>query len=358
MLKKIVSSIKRWFNNSKHAVKNFIKKQSKKTIIISIAVLVLIIAGAIYCFIAKPDLSGLKFWEAGDKKIAQQAVDFINNNGLASSTVTLEKVSRESGLIKIKIKLGTNEFDSYISKDGKFLFPNVIDISATKETTTADGSNTTATTSAASCDELTKTDNPMLEVYVVSQCPYGLQIQRAMAEAVANAPELANYIKVRYIGSTDGKTIESMHGEAEATENLRQICIREEQSAKYWKYTSCYIKAGDSASCLSSTGVDTGSLTSCMSDASRGVAYASEDFSLADSNSVSGSPTLMLGNANIDESGFGGRSADAIKKIVCCASNSKAGFCSQTLNTAAAASSYSENYAGTGATTSSADCGS
>ena len=357
MLKKIANSIKRWFNDSKHAVKNFIKKQSKKTIIIVIAVLVLIIAGIIYCFIAKPDLSILKFWEAGDKKIAQKAVDFINNNGLASSTVTLEKVSRESGLIKIKIKLGTNEFDSYISKDGKFLFPNVIDISASDKTAEAN-SEKTATTSAASCDELTKTDNPMLEVYVVSQCPYGLQIQRAMAEAVANAPELANYIKVRYIGSTDGKTIESMHGEEEATENLRQICIREEQSAKYWEYTSCYMKAGDSASCLSSTGVDTGKVTACMSDTTRGVAYASEDFALADSNSVSGSPTLMLGNANVDESGFGGRSADAIKQIVCCASNSEAGFCSQTLNTAAAASSFSENYAGTGTTSSSADCGS
>jgi len=38
-------------------------------------------------------------------------------------------------------------------------------------------------------------------------------------------------------------TIKSMHGAAEAQENLRQICIREEQSGKYWDYVRCYIEA-------------------------------------------------------------------------------------------------------------------
>jgi hypothetical protein len=40
-------------------------------------------------------------------------------------------------------------------------------------------------------------------------------------------------MKARYIGTVSGTTITAMHGEAEAKENLRQICIREEQSTKY-----------------------------------------------------------------------------------------------------------------------------
>jgi hypothetical protein len=88
-----------------------------------------------------------------------------------------------------------------------------------------------------------------------------------------------------------------------------------------------------------------------MSDISRGVAYASEDFILADAYGISGSPTLMLGDADVNETGFGGRSADAIKEIVCCASISEPSFCSQTLNTNSAATSFSETYSSSGGTT-------
>ena len=343
--------IKKW-NEIMHAIKNFIKKQSKKTILISLVVIVVVIAGAIYYFTSHPDLSYLKFWQSGDKQAAEKAVKYINDNQLASSTVSLVSVSRESGLIKIKIKLGSTEFDSYISKDGKYLFPQALDISESTEPT--EGSTTT--TSAATCDELTKTDSPMLQAYVVSQCPYGLQMQRAMADAVARVPALANYIEARYIGAVSGNTITSMHGEEEATENLRQICIREEQPTKYWGYVACQIKAGDSKGCESSTGIDSSRLSACVADTSRGVAYATEDFTLSDTYGVSGSPTLILGDANVDESGFGGRSSDAVKEIICCASSTKPSFCSQTLNTASAASSYSESYAGSGSTTSSANC--
>jgi len=350
MLKKVSNTLKQWFNGTKH----FVKKQDRKTVITTVALLVIVIAWGVYYFKSNSDLSVLRFWESGDKKIAEKTINYINDNGLASSTASLVSVSRESGLIKIKIKIGETEFDSYISKDGKFLFPTVINMSEAEET---EGKNTesTSTTSAATCDELAKTDKPVLEAYVVAACPYGLQMQRAMADAVASVPELANYLKVKYIGSADGNTISSMHGEEEAQENLRQICIRDEQSDKYWNYVSCFIKAGDSTGCLASSGVNTSTLSGCMSDSSRGVAYASADFSSANTYGVSGSPTLMVGSANIDESGFGGRSSDAVKEIVCCSSNSEPGFCSQTLNTASAATSYSENYSGSGST-SSASC--
>ena len=349
----MINSIKKWFAGVKH----FIKKQDRKTIITSIVVIIIVIAGAIYYFKSHPGVD-LKFWQFGDKKVAAKTIEFINSNNLASSEASLVSVSRESGLIKIKIKIGTTEFDSYVSKDGKYLFPNIIDMSEADESETEN----TETTSAASCDALTKTDSPMLDAYVVSACPYGLQMQRAMADAVARVPELANYIKVRYIGSVSGDTISSMHGEEEATENLRQICIREEQSDKYWGYVSCFIKAGDSTGCLQSSGVNSSTLSSCMSDSSKGITYAKQDFDLADSLGVSGSPTLALGGAIVEE--FtpdnkpiwgSSRSSDEIKSIICCASNSEPSFCSQTLDTASAASSYSENYAGTGST-STANC--
>ncbi len=71
------------------------------------------------------------------QKIAQKAVDYINANGLAGGgqTATLGEVSEESGLIKFKLQIGTQSFDSYVTKDGKLLFPQAVNIG---------GANTTA----------------------------------------------------------------------------------------------------------------------------------------------------------------------------------------------------------------------
>ncbi|MCX6723517.1 MAG: hypothetical protein NT094_05690, partial [Candidatus Staskawiczbacteria bacterium] len=173
-------------------------------------------------------------------------------------------------------------------------------------------------------------------------CPYGLQMQRAMVDAVKNMPSLAQYIKARYIGSVSGSTITSMHGDAEAKENLRQICIREEQPAKYWNYVGCQMKAaGTEVSCGQSTGVDLAKLSACVSDPARGVAFAKKDFDLATKYNVSGSPTIILNGTSIQESGYGGRSSDGVKSMACAGFNAKPGFCSTKLNTVEAAVSFS-----------------
>lgn len=351
---------KSFIDNAKKALKHYFRKENRNTAIATVVIALVVVAALGYYFTTNSqagagiNLSSLRFWTAGDSKIAQSAVDYINNNALANSTVTLKSYERTSGVIKIKIDIGGTEYESFISADGKYLFPSAIEMAPTEGSETP--TDQVSTTSVSTCEDLTKTDNPELDVYVVSQCPYGLQIQRAIAQAVSEVPELANYVKVRYIGSASGDTITSMHGEEEATENLRQICIREEQPSKYWSYVSCYMKAGASDSCLTSSGIDKGAVSACMSDSSRGVAYASEDFNLGTQYSVQGSPTLMLADANVDESGFGGRSADAIKQIVCCASNNQPAFCSKTLKTTSAASSFSEGYEGTGTTSSAANC--
>jgi len=79
------------------------------------------------------------------------------------------------------------------------------------------------------CAKMNKSDQPLLQAFVVSRCPFGLQMQRIMADMIAKSPETEGYLNVRYIGSVDveNNTIRAMHGEVEAQENLRQICIRE-----------------------------------------------------------------------------------------------------------------------------------
>jgi hypothetical protein len=183
-----------------------------------------------------------------------------------------------------------------------------------------------------------------------------LQMQRVLSEIVSKIPSLANNIKVEYMGAVENGKITSMHGDNEAQENLRQICIREEQASKYWDYTGCYIKKGDSAGCLTSAGIDKAKLNSCMTDAGKGLAYAQIDFAASTKYKVTGSPTLILNGAQVSEFDFGGRTAQAVKTVICCGANQQPEVCSQQLSTTSAAVSFSETYSGSGNTNSSASC--
>ncbi len=341
---------------------NFIKNLNKNTLPIGAAVAGVIITGVLIFAssgsgLSLPNLT-LGFGMSKDQ-IAKKAVDYINNNGLSSETVSLASASEESGLVKIKIKIGAKEFDSYVTKDGKFLFPQVpIDMSAkTGSGSQNQNANEQSGPTKQTCDSLKKTDKPVLEAYVVSKCPFGLQMQRILADVVKNAPALTENIMVRYIGSISNGKIIAMHGDAEAQENLRQICIRDEQNSKYWNYISCHIKAGDVNNCLTSAGINQNKLSGCMSDKNRGLAYAKEDFDLSDKYNVQGSPTLMLDGAQVSEFDFGGRTSEAEKTIICCASSNKPSACSTTLNTTEAATSFSENYAGSNSNSGSGNSG-
>jgi len=331
---------------------------NKNTALLAIAVVGIIVIGVlVFANNSGGNFSFFGIFGSSNNEIAQKAVDYINNNGLSSTPASLVSFSEESGLIKIKIKIGPNEFDSYVTKDGKLLFPQVIDMSQNSEDS-GGVSNTQPTEEQKqqAAAAIQKNDNPTLEAYIVSLCPYGVQMQRVMAEVVKTQPLLADYLKVRYMGSIVNGVVTAMHGEAEAKENLRQICIREEQSAKFWNYISCYIKAGNAEGCEKSTGVNSSKLSSCISDPNKGLVYAKKDFDLNDKYDITGSPTLIVNGDSVSEFNFGGRSAEAIKSIICAAFNSQPDFCSAQLNTAQAAASFSENYAASSGSASAANC--
>jgi len=200
------------------------------------------------------------------------------------------------------------------------------------------------------CTNLTKSEKPLLQAFVVSKCPFGLQMQRIMANVIDQSSEMKKYLKVMYIGSVDidNNTIKSMHGVEEAQENLRQICIREEQSGKYWDYVRCYMREGKSADCQKSVSLDVDKLDSCTNDTSRGVLYAQKDFDLANKFKITGSPTMLMNNMIVKESDFAtnttnSRSPEAVKELLCCGFNEEPSFCSLELNESRMATMFSVN---------------
>jgi hypothetical protein len=151
------------------------------------------------------------------------------------------------------------------------------------------------------------------------------------------------------MGSVVNGKITAMHGDAEAQENLRQICIRDEQNSKYWSYINCHIKKGDVDGCLTTAGIDKTKLNSCTTDPNKGLKYAQVDFDMQNKYDVTGSPTLILQDGQISEFDFGGRNTEALKNMICAGFNSQPGICGTKLNTASAASSFSETYASSAA---------
>lgn len=262
---------------------------------------------------------------------AQKMVDFIGANYLASGvSARLVNVTEVSGVYKVAIEY-TSSGDSqvsfvYMTRDGKLLFPT--SYPTTARTTSA----VTAQSVEQSCSAQSKQESAMLEAFVVSSCPYGTQMQLVLADVVAGVPDLAKNIRVRYIGQVSNGTVSSMHGSNEAAENLRQICIREEQPDAYWQYVSCYINSSSSAECIRSTGIDLTRLTSCTTDPAKGIIYAEKDFAIADSYGATASPTLILNGAKVSEFDFGGRNPEALKTLVCCGLSTQPGSCTTTLS--------------------------
>ena len=275
---------------------------------------------------------------ASVNQTAGNAIAYINKNLLSEGeSITLNGVTEESGVYRVSTHYtysgGQKDIDAYITRDGKYLFPEYYTISSSSAATGSAGTATAAQrTPKATCDDIGKSAAPVLEAYVVSYCPYGTQMQRVLAEIVSAAPELTRHITVRYIGSVQDGSLISMHGDTEAKENLRQMCIREEQPDRYWEYVSCFISSTDAAACEKSAGVDSTSLNGCTGDTTRGLKYAAADSVRSEKFFISGSPTLVLNDAVVSEFDFGGRNAESVKNLLCCGFTTKPGSCSQTLS--------------------------
>lgn len=268
------------------------------------------------------------------------------------------KLKKVSGVYQFELNLdigGTaRTFTSYMTKDGKIFFTTG---SVVSELGKAPAAAQQQDQPKLTCADVKKADSVKLTAYVVSQCPFGLQMQRVMNKAIGEQPALASVFDVKYIGAITNGKITSMHGDAEAQENLRQICIREEQKTLYWPYVSCYMKEGKSDACLSQTGVNTGKLNTCMTDTNKGNAYAQKDFDVQNKFNIGSSPTLLVNDSQIvSEFDFGGRTADALKQVACCGSNTQGSYCSKALSTDQVATAFSVTEAGAAGGAAAANC--
>ncbi len=157
-----------------------------KNIPIAIIIAGIVIAGAIY-YVNKP---GEDVGEVlASQEVAEKAINFINENLLAGeTTASLIAVSEEMGLYKIKFDIEGREIESYLTRDGKLLFPDAINMIEEIEEGTEEPAKSIGTTIgnfSVSNDEICKEeDKPIIYFFGSQTCPY-CEWEHPIMEAVA-----------------------------------------------------------------------------------------------------------------------------------------------------------------------------
>jgi glutaredoxin len=252
---------------------------------------------------------------------AKKAVDFINGNLLQAGTkAILNEVTVENGMYKIKLGINGQEMDSYISSDGSQLFPQVISITDEVKAVTEEKE-----------PDVVKNDKPVVEMFVMSHCPYGTQIEKGMIPVVNTLGDKIDF-KLKFVNY-------AMHGQKEIDEQMNQYCIEKTYPDKLTEYLSCFLEAGNGEGCISSVGLDKSKIDACVAQADTefGISkdYADKTkwkgnfppFNLHNSENVKygvrGSPSLVINGKMVSSN----RDAASLLKAVCAGFNDKPKEC-------------------------------
>jgi predicted DsbA family dithiol-disulfide isomerase len=170
-----------------------------------------------------------------------------------------------------------------------------------------------------------------LDLFVMSQCPYGVQALNSMDEVLTNFKDSGLHFNVHYIGDGTAKTgFTSMHGAEEVAEDLREVCAmaKYKKDARYMKYVLCRnkdIRSPDWQKCAID-GIEAKAIQACA-EGEEGKQLLEEKMSLAKSLSIGASPT-WLANGKFK---FSGIDAETVRKNLC-AHNAALKGCDKTLS--------------------------
>ncbi|MBR9679828.1 MAG: thioredoxin family protein [Candidatus Altiarchaeota archaeon] len=269
----------------------------------------------------------IKSVELTGQVAANKAVKFINENILQDqATAKLEGVEESNGMYKIKLIINDQAMESYISNDGKLLFPEAIDLT-TPQLQQPPEAQATQT-------DVLKFDKPVVELFVMSHCPYGTQIEKGILPVVKELGSKIDF-EVKFVNY-------AMHGKGELDEQLRQYCVQRDYNDKYVVYLGKFLETENSDEALEAAGLSEADISQCVAatDEKYKVTELYEDpqqsewsgrfppFKVYDVENkkygVSGSPTLVINGKAVNS----GRDAQSLLNSICGAFTDKPEECS------------------------------
>ncbi|MFA6159644.1 MAG: hypothetical protein WC678_00950 [Parcubacteria group bacterium] len=301
--------------------------------VIGVIVLIILIAGVGYYE---------KVWKKNNltqKSAKAQVEDFINNNLMQEGTkAEIAEVVKENGMFKVKVKIGEGdqkqEIDSYLSLDGKKFFPSApMDIEETKKTIAEEKKKT-----AEPEKEVPKTDKPKVDLFVMSFCPYGNKAEDTL-QSVYNLLKNKVDFNFHYIVSSNGDTINSLHGEKEVVQNEREACVLKYFGKDKWVSFVAYVNknCGSDGACweagAKSVGLNSTKIATCVK--SEGATLMKADEKISADAQASGSPTMLI-NGVSTKAVYKYADSESYKQAICAAFNTAPAECAKTLSTSTA----------------------
>lgn len=316
-----------------------------KSLLVWFVVAIVVVAGiAFYRMKGKDAQNEAKpLPEKKEQEVRSKANGIVNKLIAEGMEFEIGEIVEESELYKINVKVNDRDVASYLSKDMTKFFTDVIDVKALEETPKEEQE-------AAVTEVQKKTDKPMVELFVMSHCPYGTQIEKGILPVFK---ELGTTIdaKIKFVDY-------AMHGEKEVTEQLRQYCIQEKEPQKFHAYLDCFLKSEDATTCMRTAAVNQGILAQCASQTDKDykvtellknketwVSGQFPQFNISkvdnDKYGVQGSPTLVI-NGEVIQSG---RDSASLLKAICSAFTTQPEACMKELSAVAPAPGFGDGAA-------------
>jgi len=261
-----------------------------------------------------------------EDEASETLVDYFNS--LSGGGIEFVSVEDIGNIYEVTVLYQGQEVPLAITKDGKY----VGSMNAISPSSPSGDTSSTET-------QTPKSDKPVVELFIWSYCPYGVQAQAPLAQVAKLLGDNAEFKIVPYY---DG------HGAYETQQNKIQSCMQEIAPDKYWDYAisfanDIYPKCGatrdiecdksESIALMKSLGIDDTAVMKCVDE--RGDELNAEARNLAQSNGVSGSPSLIINGINVNIA----RNAEAYKTAICESFNKAPKECSTTLDATGAAAS-------------------
>lgn len=138
-----------------------------------------------------------------------------------------------------------------------------------------------------------------IDLYVMSQCPYGVQAEDIIFEAVKNLGEDNFDLNVEYIVSPLGDgTFQSLHGQPEVDGNMVQLCAESVDETKFLDFILCMneqaqLIPNNWETCANDLDYDVESIRTCF-EGQEGIDLLTESAIISQEAQASASPTIFV----------------------------------------------------------------
>ncbi len=174
------------------------------------------------------------------------------------------------------------------------------------------------TASPEGAPELASGPKPLkVEFYVMSMCPYGIEVERGVAPVLQKIGHLIDFHLDYIVTPQPDGTFKSLQGQNEVDANTVQLCANKMAPAKFWAFLDCQNKNFRDAhnnwrACAEQHGIDVAKLEACK-NGQEGKDLLMASAERAKAANATGSPTIRVNGKPY----MGGRSPGGFMRAFC-----------------------------------------